>query len=718
MTYRLQDKYDYILPELPSEHEILYYDLPKEEQYWRREEWDFKEINEKWSDDQKIKFVTREIRRRTYGLYFYNKGVITYISGSHYFFLQYWKMPTKEGMTYATFRRYQKEFYYFLNLTRTDDYCEGGAVAKPRRVGVTAMKSADTLNLAMLTPDRKFSYQSKKLDDAIENNFEPIKYNLERYPSIKLSNGAEVFAPKIAKITQKKIILAAPQEKVTGTENNKKRRAANSKTDELNTQIYVVATVENADDGKGTFEIGRDEVSKYDEKINIMNMLRILRPVCKVGTTQVGKIYFFTTSDEEDTGNFENWKTIYFGSSYANRINRKTEMGLYNYFIDAKYSIEGKMLDENDTEIELFDKYGECNEELALAYINNEKRPYIMSGDLSGLQAITRQYPTSEREAFESSSTATCYDNPRLSIQEHEIEIRLKNIQAGREDYPFVTVGNLIEIVRDREVVFNPDKNGHWHVYHLPDDRWKNKTYTDRYGYLNPDDTSPYLWTADPPDYREFINDGSKSAIVIGSMADSSLPYGGEALCARYLHRPINPNDVIKNVRMAAIFWAAKGMPETNKAWLATDLMKGRDDDKNDREKMGRFLLTWDKDLRIFRQWRYNETEIAGFYSGSKSIEMYVRDTAMYLKEIHDKTTPELDRIKTIWDTELIKQLKAFDPTKTTKFDLAVAFSIFCTLLKNYKQKVAKSDARLSDSAIMKAWFGINNTPKREIGVY
>lgn len=715
MIYRLQDKYDYVLPELPEKHEILFYDLPKSEQHWRHPNYDYDTINDKWSDSQKLEFVKQEINRRINGIWFYNNGEPTYITGSHYFFLTYFKLPLEDGMGFPTFRRYQKDFFYFLDLTAKDKYCEGGAVSKPRRIGITACFNGDVMNLSMLKADKKFSIQNKTGEDAVENNYDPIKYNVEHFPSIKLSNGKEVFAPKVAKLLTKGLKFGTPTEKLTGTEKNQKRRTDSSKEDELNTQIKVVNTVENADDGKGTYRVIRDEVSKYPAAIDIENMLRILRPVCNVGTQQRGKIYFFGTSDEKDTENFERWKNIYWTSVYAERTKRKTETGLYNYFISGKYAIEGEFITDEDKEVELFDVYGECKEEFTVQWIEDKKRPLRMKGDLAGLQGVTRQFPIEESDPFESSSTSTCYDNPRLTIQQVEIEKKSKDVFSGKE-LPFAVQGFLEWVVKDKEVKFVPDINGHWTLYELPHERWKNKNYVDRYGYLNPDDTSPYLWTADPIDYREFIADGSKAAIVVGCMGDALLKDGGEIMCARYLHRPINPNDVIENVRMAAIFWAAKGTPEINKAWLAIDLMKGRDDDKNNREKMGRFLLTWDAELKSFRQWRYNEIKIAGFSSGAQSIQEYVNSTAMYLKEPRSKE--HTDRIKTLWDLEVIKQLKLFNPSKTTKFDLAVAFSIWCMLLKNYKQKIVNVNNKLSDGAIMKAWFGIKERNNKGVGVY
>jgi hypothetical protein len=408
----------------------------------------------------------------------------------------------------------------------------------------------------------------------------------------------------------------------------------------------------------------------------------------------------------EDTKNFERWKIIYWDSDYSNANNGITTSGLYNYFISGKYAIEGKVIDLDGNEVELFDRFGECKEDLAIRWIYAQIQPFKDKGDLKSVQAIRRQYPVYENDPFDSTTASQCYDSARLNAQLVEIEKKEKRVLAALEN-PFVSVGNFEWVVKDKEVNFIPDVTGKWYIYQHPDERWKNKNYRDRYDYLNPNDTSPYLWTCDPTAYREYIKDGSKAAIVVGSMLDSSLPDLGLSLCARWLDRPANPNDIIENVRMAAIYYAAKGCPETNKEWLAMDLIKGRDDETNKRPNYGRFILTWDTDLKTFRQWKYNETKIAGIYSGEKYIDAYIRDTNIYLKEIREKDSTEIDRLRNLLDKVLIEQLRKFDPLNTTKFDLAVPFSIYCMLLKNYKLKPMSSTRRLSDADIMKAWFGI-----------
>lgn len=715
-TYTLQGGYEYVLPKRPAVHDILFSDLPLKQQYWRREDWDWKKMA-KWTDNQKYEFVKRELNRRLHGLWFMNKGTPTYITGSNYFFLQYFLVPIPEeegvdfttdefqakttlvwsfageGMMYPQFRRYQQEFFYFLDYVSTNTLCEGGAIAKPRRVGITACFNADCLNRATTLSQKKFSLMNKELKDAMEVNYDPIRYNLSKWESLQLADGSEIFKPQINKLLTKRAHLDS--------------KSSSSSTG-LNSVIYVNTTVENANDGTGTYRLIRDEVSKYPPDIDISNMHFILRPVAKVGTRQVGKIFFFGTSAEKDTKNFERWKTIYFNSTMTDP-KTKTVSGLLKYHISGKYAIEGTVIDANGNEVELFDRYGECKEDLAIRWIQAEMQPYIERGDMASVQALKRQYPIEESDSFDSVTDSSCYDTVRLTQQLYDIDTRQKEFLAGLT-MPFVTRGRLEWVIRDLSVRFVPmnntdnPKNNNWFIYRLPNERWINKNYYDRYKILNPDDTSPYLWTCDPIDYRNYLSEGSLAAIIVGSLLDSSLPNGGETIDARYLFRPANPNEVIENVRMAAIFWAAKGTPEINKAWLAVDLIKGRDDERNMRPNYGRFLLTYDKNIHAYRQWRYNDGDIAGIFTGTGSTEAYVRDTNVWLRE--PKVEGERDRLKALWDAEIIRQWKSFDPKNTQKFDAAVAASLYCTVLKNYNPVISSVPSGLSDTTLIRAWYG------------
>ena len=90
------------IPKKPKRSEILFYEKPKRMQMWSRlhmpEELsrvrDMDEWFEKPSEFRKMfsSYIEKEFERRHNGVWFYNNGVPTYITGRHYMFLQWSKI--------------------------------------------------------------------------------------------------------------------------------------------------------------------------------------------------------------------------------------------------------------------------------------------------------------------------------------------------------------------------------------------------------------------------------------------------------------------------------------------------------------------------------------------------------------------------------------------------------------------------------------------------
>ena len=82
------------LPKQPNDKDILYHNLPKEEQRWVRKEMPpellrIRDMDEWRSMSKEFKakyspYIEEEFRRRAEGLWFFNNGEPTYIVGSHY----------------------------------------------------------------------------------------------------------------------------------------------------------------------------------------------------------------------------------------------------------------------------------------------------------------------------------------------------------------------------------------------------------------------------------------------------------------------------------------------------------------------------------------------------------------------------------------------------------------------------------------------------------
>lgn len=159
---------EYGIPAQPPIELIDGYALPKEEQKWRRTElptfapedtlivsgvdypgdyrlsWEemrreeliiqtgfdpeaptrqriYREFNPFYINQQAEDFRRQEWNRILNGFWFMNCGVATYLTGTNYFFLNYWCMDTG----YASYRETDRDLFYFWEAVKHDDALYG-----------------------------------------------------------------------------------------------------------------------------------------------------------------------------------------------------------------------------------------------------------------------------------------------------------------------------------------------------------------------------------------------------------------------------------------------------------------------------------------------------------------------------------------------------------------------------------------------------------------
>ena len=101
------------LPEVPkNKKQILFSDLPIEEQYWKRIEPPRGLTPE--NEEEYTEYILEEFRRRREGVWFMNNGKPTWVTGSHYLGLQWNSMIETGG--FKEFRLAQCSLYYFAWL--------------------------------------------------------------------------------------------------------------------------------------------------------------------------------------------------------------------------------------------------------------------------------------------------------------------------------------------------------------------------------------------------------------------------------------------------------------------------------------------------------------------------------------------------------------------------------------------------------------------------
>ncbi len=136
---------------------------------WEKYPTDFKE---EWYE-----YIDKEFEKREKGFWFYNNGNPTYITGTHYMYLQWSKIDVGQ----ADFREANRLFFIFWEACKADKRSYGMCYLKNRRSGFSFMASGETVNQATISTDARFGILSKSGPDAkkmFTDKVVPISVNI------------------------------------------------------------------------------------------------------------------------------------------------------------------------------------------------------------------------------------------------------------------------------------------------------------------------------------------------------------------------------------------------------------------------------------------------------------------------------------------------------------------------------------------------------------
>lgn len=256
--------YKITLPDPPPKEEIDGYNLPIEEQYWKKP---YNLTDEEYlslPEDEQDEIVERENDRRVFGYWFMNKGKLFYLTGDNYFFLTFW---TIDGQP-PQFIINQAKNYYFEYLVDNDPYCFGSIELKPRREGRTQRKLSALVNRATLVKNKHFGIQSKTGDDAKNVNFLNLVLGYRNLPVWIHPQQSGMDIPK------KELVFDKPSKRSALTKKTgvKDFDEEDSPKTFLKTKIDWGSTVESYYDGKKLYRYLMDECLAKGTKILCENM--------------------------------------------------------------------------------------------------------------------------------------------------------------------------------------------------------------------------------------------------------------------------------------------------------------------------------------------------------------------------------------------------------------------------------------------------------------
>ena len=146
--------------------------IPKKVTMFSKNKWEVtpypKELNRiktifDWRDypdsfkNKYIDYIEKEFKYREEGFWYYNKDVPTYITGTHYMYLQWSKIDVGN----PDFREANRLFYIFWEACKADKRCYGMCYLKNRRSGFSFMASGEAVNMATISSDARFGIVSK-----------------------------------------------------------------------------------------------------------------------------------------------------------------------------------------------------------------------------------------------------------------------------------------------------------------------------------------------------------------------------------------------------------------------------------------------------------------------------------------------------------------------------------------------------------------------------
>ena len=542
------------LPKTPSKKEILFHEKPHNLQMWERltvpeELRRIRSMDEWYEMPNEFKkrfsaYIEEEFVRRREGVWFYNNGEPTYITGRHYMMLQWSKMD----IGYASYLEFQRRLFIHFAACEADPRSMGQMYTKCRRSGYTNMSSAILVDEATQVKDKLLGIQSKTGKDAQENIFmKKVVPMFKSYPFF--------FKPIQDGTTNPRMELAfrEPSKRIT------KKNKTSNKGEALNTIINWKNTTNNAYDGEKLHLMYLDEAGKWERPTDIREAWRIERTCLIVGRRIIGKALVGSTVNPMEKGG-KQYKEIWRDSDPNDRnANGRTKTGLYRLFIPAYEALEGffdqhgnPIVEDPAQPIKTID--GDYVDIGAKTYLKNERE--ALKHDARELNEYIRQFPFTVDEAMRDSIEGSTFNIGKIYEQ----------IEHNQELYPNPVVrGNFSwkEGVSDKEVIFSPNPEGRWRLAWMPKEENRNK-YVIKYGKKYPANDHVGVGGVDSYDLDSTVdNRGSKGACHLYNKFSLAAP--PNMFVAEYASRPPLARIFYEDVLMAAVFYGYPLLIENNK---------------------------------------------------------------------------------------------------------------------------------------------------------
>ncbi len=655
----------------------------KEDQYWEASELhkDLKRIKSifQWHetpDEFKgkwVDYIEKEFDRREYGTFFMNNGVPTYITGTHYMYLQW----TKIDVGHPDFREANRIFYIFWEACKADKRSFGMCYLKIRRSGFSFMSSCEGVNKATITKDARIGILSKTGSDAkkmftdkvvpISNNypffFKPIQDGMDK-PKTELA-----YRVPASKITKKNMHTLADEE-----------------LEGLDTTIDWKNTGDNSYDGEKLQLLLHDESGKWEKPDNILNNWRVTKTCLRLGSKVIGKCMMGSTSNALDKGG-NNFKSLYFDSFPNKRnANGQTKSGLYCLFIPMEWNFEG-YIDRYGMPVfrtpaqPVIGVDGEDIKIGALDYWENEVNS--LTHDADALNEFYRQFPRSESHAFRDESKQSIFNLTKIYQQIDYNDSLIMSHHLTRGSFHWENG------IKDSKVIWSPNKQGRFLVSWTPPKNLQNRIETRR-GLKYPGNEHLGSFGCDSYDI---------SGVVVGKGSNGSL-HGltkfnmdqapSNEFFLEYIARPQTAEIFFEEVLMACIFYGMPILAENNKPRLLYHF-----------KNRGYRGYSMNRPDKVYTKLSKTERELGGIPNTSEdvkqshaaAIESYIERYVGIDLNGDFRTTGDMGSM--VFQKTLEDWAK-FDITNRTKYDAAISSGLAIMANQKHLYTPSKQKSKIS----------------------
>lgn len=678
------------LPEQPSPDKIEDWGEEKENQYWRRKKLPsiFKRLT--YDKDGNIEltkeqeeFCAEELRRIEEGFWFYRNGIPTYISGRHYYYLQYWTLENKKAPEY---RDVSRRYFLFVWHWRKVWWCLGVMRGKARRSGATSESSSNLTCEATTVKNSKCGIISKTSADARKVFIFRVQFgyrHLVFYLQPTLSNDKDskselVFNVPIAKT--KKTVRAKLIDDVEG----------------LNSMIDYQPTALNSYDSERLSYVLIDEGGKFPPDVPFSQFLSVISETLVEGSDRVGWAEIPSTVNEMTKKGGAEFKLAWDQANQfvinikKDKPERTQDENSENYFDDleddddedeftsnrfVRYYVPaydglagfidkyGDSIIENPTPQQIDFIYKKTGRKIrygAKKYLENRRAKLIGAA----LEEEKRKYSFNEDEMFESSGTDCAFNSANINR-------RLKHLENNPiYKRKIIFYRDLDQVVRFKDVD-EKTSNFYWQITALPPQGEENKFIFDgrtrKPGRIN-DGAIAVDGYSNSQGGRKY---GSKASAWIGRKFNILDPENTGKPIGHLYGRPAEKDILHTQTMLAGEYYGYPVWYEHN----ADDYLSFYRD-RGRAGYLGAYPLS-----TIDPTKRENADRFKGFPTTPFSLTKQLDAGIAYFEHYCDK----------IDFPELLENAKIFDPYNRTAFDTVVSFLILIVCLT---ETVAKPNRR------------------------